>query len=353
MKALRFHGAGDLRLDVIDEPTCGNNQVKLKPEFVGLCGTDLHEYLEGPIIIPSTPHPLTGEKIPVTLGHEFSATVVEVGSEFSDLQTGDKVAVFPMLSDSTCPSCRRGMPNCCSSSGSIGFSGPGGLSEYIVVPRENVFKLPSNITLEEGALAEPLSVAWHAVNNSPFQKGDDALVIGAGPVGLAVVQVLKARGAGEILVSEVSARRQELARHFGASHVFDPKTADVVSKCKEACGGDGPGVVFDAAGVQPGLDLAFAASRSGATIVNIATWKTLPEINSILLILGEKRYVGTMVFLKEDFAQVIEAMGAGALQPKAMISSVIPLEETIEKGFKQLLADKDSLVKVLVQVQNS
>lgn len=164
-------------------------------------------------------------------------------------------------------------------------------------------------------------MAWHAVNRSSFQPGDDALVVGAGPVGLAVILVLKARGAGKVLVSELSPRRQQLARQFGADCVFDPRVAaagqgreqhDPVRLCKDMCGdGEGPALVFDAAGVQAGLDLAFAASRPGASIVNIAVWETVPQVNSIALVTGEKKYIGTMVYLREDFDHVVDAMGSG------------------------------------------
>ena len=218
----------------------------------------------------------------------------------------------------------------------------GGFAQRIVVPREVVFKLPSTVSLEEGgessptsaltrmrlrlpALVEPLAVAWHAIKNTPFKEGDDTLVIGAGPVGLAVIQVLKAWGAGRILVSELSTRRQELAKHFGATHLLDPKSPDVVAQCKEICDGEGPAIVVDAAGVQAGLDLAFAASRSGATIVNIATWKDQPRVNAIALLLGEKRYVGTMVHVKEDFAGVIEAVGSGKSVPSYLCSASLLL----------------------------
>lgn len=189
-------------------------------------------------------------------------------------------------------------------------------------------------------------------------------------MGLAVIQVLRARGAGKILVSEVSSRRQELAQHFGADYILDPTKQDAVQICKTACGDEGPALVFDAAGVQPGLDLALAASRTGATIVNIATWKTQPLINSVPFIMGEKNYIGTMVYVKEDFDQVMEAMEsgkstsvnvmmceplntkmlAGALQPTPMITDVVPLDKVIEDGFQRLLSGKDNLVKVLVRV---
>jgi threonine dehydrogenase-like Zn-dependent dehydrogenase len=175
--------------------------------------------------------------------------------------------------------------------------------------------LAKSSTPPRTALVEPLAVAWHAVKNSPIQKGDDTLVIGAGPVGLAVIQVLKAWGARTIVVSELSTRRKQLASEFGATHLLDPRAPDVVARCREICGGEGPAIVLDVAGVQSGLDLALTASRPGATIVNIATWREQPRINSIALLTGEKRYVGTMVHVKEDFAQVIQAIGSGASIP--------------------------------------
>lgn len=161
------------------------------------------------------------------------------------------------------------------------------------------------------ALVEPLTVAWHAVGNSNFQPGDDALVVGAGPVGLAVIQVLRARGARNIVVSELSSRRQELAKSYGATDILDPKDPNVVTMCKQITGGEGPAVAFDVAGVQAGLDLALAATRTGATIVNIAFWHVPAQVNTTALLMGEKKYVGTMVHLQKDFREVIEAMASG------------------------------------------
>lgn len=161
------------------------------------------------------------------------------------------------------------------------------------------------------ALVEPLAVAWHAVKISPFQKGDTALIIGAGPVGLALIAVLKAQGAGEILVSEISKLRKELSQVFGAV-VVDAAEGDARAKILEHTDGVGPPVVFDAAGIQTGLDLAMNVCRPGGTIVNLAIWKTKkPQIDDVALVMGEKKYIGSLGYLAEDFQQVIDAMGRG------------------------------------------
>jgi threonine dehydrogenase-like Zn-dependent dehydrogenase len=164
------------------------------------------------------------------------------------------------------------------------------------------------------ALAEPLSVAWHATTRTKVSPHDPVLVIGAGPVGLGVLQVLKAQGVKTIIVSERSELRRTFAQKFGATHVVDPTSGTALDEVRGLSGGEGAAVVFDAAGVQPGLDFAIAASRVGATIVNIAIWKNPATINTVLLILGEKTYIGTMTYLRKDFEGVIEAMGSGKMK---------------------------------------
>jgi len=134
MKAVRFHGERDLRYEDLEIPKTGKGQVKIRPAWVGICGTDLHEYLDGPNICPTTPHPITGEKVPLTLGHEFSGVIEEVGEGVHDYRPGDRVVVQPIIYDGTCGACLEGLINCCYSNGFIGLSGwGGGLAEHIVV----------------------------------------------------------------------------------------------------------------------------------------------------------------------------------------------------------------------------
>lgn len=142
MKAVRFHGQRDVRVEEVEEPTCGKGQVKIKPAFCGICGTDVHEYLGGPNLIPKeTPHPITNETLPLTLGHEFSGTVEEVGEEVQNVQVGDRICVQPAIYDGECPPCRRGLINCCDKNGFVGLSGwGGGMSEHIVLPESTVKK---------------------------------------------------------------------------------------------------------------------------------------------------------------------------------------------------------------------
>ncbi|KAI9716652.1 MAG: hypothetical protein M1812_005190 [Candelaria pacifica] len=352
MKAVRFYGQKDIRLEDIEVPKLSKGQVKLKPAFVGICGSDLHEYLEGANLIPTTPHPITGETAPVTLGHEFSGIVEEVGEGINDMKAGDRVVIQPSIYDSTCGACREGLINCCYSNGGIGLVGwGGGLSEHCVVFRRSLFHLPENIPLKIGALVEPIAVAWHAVKISPYKPDDAVLVLGGGPIGLAVVQTLKARNCEKIIVSEVAPRRKEFAKDFGAHYVLDPTKDDIVARCRELCDGQGVNITFDAAGVQAGLNQAVSATKVRGTIVNIAVWPKPATINVNELVFGEKRYMGTTTYTAEDYHEVIDALSLGKLKPDGMITRKIKLNEVEEKGFKALIHDKENHVKILVEVQ--
>lgn len=165
--------------------------------------------------------------------------------------------------------------------------------------------------MELGALIEPLSVAWHAVKASPFKPGNSVLIIGGGPIGLAVIQALRAKGAGKIIVSEVSPRRKQFSLEFGADHVLDPTEVDVVSEVRRLCDGQGVHVGFDAAGVQSGMNAAIGALRAHGTLVNIAVWEKPVPIFPNDLVFKEKRYMGVATFVEGDFKEVLEAIVSG------------------------------------------
>lgn len=239
------------------------------------------------------------------------------------------------------------------------------MSEHIVVPRDSVKKLPDNVSLEIGALVEPLAVGWHAISISPYKPGDRVLVLGGGPIGLAVVQALKARGCDKIIVSEISPRRKQYAKEFGAHHVIDPSKDDVVAEVKRLTNGEGVDIAFDAAGVQVGVDTAMPAIRARGMLVNIAVWEKRATLNMNDLVFRERAYMGIACYALGDFEQVIDAISTGKnfaqnmdctltkigkLTPEAMITRKIKLDEVEEKGFKALINDKDNHVKILVDI---
>lgn len=218
---------------------------------MGICGTDLHEYLGGPNFCPTSPHAITGETIPVTIGHEFSGVIKELGPGVTGLEVGQKCAVQPTLFCGHCAACNTGAENVCHTGGFVGLSGAGGgLSEAVCVSATHVFPLPEDVPLDVGALVEPLAVSWHAVAAAP-EVGPESVVviIGGGPIGLANILCLKAKGVKKILVSEVASSRRNFATQFGASNVINPIESDVNKAVLDLSNGQGADVVFDCAGV--------------------------------------------------------------------------------------------------------
>jgi threonine dehydrogenase-like Zn-dependent dehydrogenase len=291
MNAVRFYGQRDLRLDNVPIPECKPGHVKIAPKFCGICGSDLHEYLGGANVIPQPghPHPITKETLPLTLGHEFSGVIKEVGDGVMHVKPGDNVSVRPSIYDRTCPTCKRGLEHCCDNTGFVGLSGwGGGLCEYVVVPASCAKLLPSNVPLEIGALIEPLAVGWHAVDVSPYKESDSVLVLGAGPIGLGLVQVLLGRNCSNIIVSAKGRKRKETAIKFGAHHVIDLTEVDVVQEVFNLTNGEGVELAFDAAGSQAGVDTAFMAMKARGTFMNLALWEQRATLNMNDLLFREK-----------------------------------------------------------------
>ncbi|KAF7167840.1 hypothetical protein CNMCM5623_001003 [Aspergillus felis] len=354
MKSVRFHGPGDIRIEEIDEPTCGKGQVKLRPAFVGICGSDLHEYSAGPVLIPKEPHKITGTSYPVTLGHEFAGVIEEVGEGVTHLSPGQRAAVRPTIFDRQCCSCKLGYEYCCENIGFIGLSGyGGGMARHTVAPAEHFYPLPDNVSLEAAALIEPLAVAWHAVNLSPFKGGDNVMVIGGGPIGIGIVQILKLQGAKKIMVAELLDNRKKFALEYGATDIIDPRTCDVPEKVRELTNGVGADVIFDTAGVEAALDGAIPACRVHGTIVNIAVWEKRPSIRVNELMYHEVNYTGAALYDESAFRNVIQALNYGQLKPEGMITAKVKMDEVVDKGFKTLLEDRGEHCKILVDVQAS
>lgn len=358
MRAARYYGKEEIQIkDDVPRPICGDGQVKVEPAFVGICGTDLHEYLGGPTFSPVEPHPITKESIPITIGHEFSGTVKEIGRGVSGLEVGQKVTVQPTIYCSSCGACKVGAENACASGGFVGLSGAGGgMSEEVVMPEKAVMPLPSNIDLDVGALVEPLAVAWHAVDASPIADLNEpkCLVLGGGPIGLAVVQVLLARGANPVICAEVAKKRQEFAKEFGAHHIIDPSKQDTVAVSKELCGGvNGPDIVFDCAGVPASIKTACHAVRSRGAVINVAIWEKEIPFNPNWLTFREASLKSVLGYQKKDYEGVLDALGKGSLKPDAMITGKIKMQNLIEEGYMPLINEKDKHVKILVDIKAS
>ncbi|PIA80072.1 (R,R)-butanediol dehydrogenase [Cercospora beticola] len=352
MRAVRFYGKEDVRIvDDVDVPVTREGQVRIRPAFVGICGTDVHEYSRGATLIPESEHALTGRSVPLTLGHEISGVVDEVGAGVSHVQAGDRVAIQPIISDGTCYACQLDRPNCCAQQGFYGLSADGGLAEYLVVDASNARKLPAGVTLAVAALVEPLSVAWHAVRRSVTKDTSSVLVVGAGPIGLCIVQALKARRVRNIIVADTNSERRNAAITAGAHHFVDALRVNVERACAKLCSeSSGVHVAFDTAGKQVTLDQCVAALCVGGTVVNVAVWGSSATIMPNSFLLSEKQYMGTSVYTREDFDEVIEAIASGLMNPEFLITSRIAMTEVVSRGILKMLHTPGSDLKTLVDL---
>lgn len=349
MKAARFYARNDLRIDDVPEPEVRARTVKIQVAWCGICGTDLHEFLEGPIFVPSPghPHPLSGEEAPVTLGHEFSGTIVEVGEGVDELAVGDNVVVEPYFVCDECAPCKAGNYHLCTKMGFIGLSGGGGgLGEKIVVDTRWVHKI-GDIPLDEAALIEPLSVAHHAVARSGAKTGDVALIGGSGPIGLLTAAVLKSMGVTTI-ISELSAARKEKARSSGvADYVIDPSQEDVQTRVQEITDSVGADVAFECAGVNAVLDTLLSAVKPAGVVVNVSIWGHPATVDMQKIVLKEIDLRGTIAYVR-DHAEAIRLVQDGKVDLKPFITGRIALEDLVDKGFDTLINHNDTAVKILV-----
>ncbi|BGP58697.1 hypothetical protein JCM8202v2_006374 [Rhodotorula sphaerocarpa] len=351
MRAAMFHGAGDIRISNEPVPTPAEGQVLVKVAWCGICGTDLHEYKDGPILCPSkTPHPITGQVLPICLGHEFSGTVCQIGPNVKgDWKLGDRVVIEAVISCGECYGCKRGCNNACTKLGFVGLSGlGGGLAEYFASPEEYLHRLPDNVSLKSGAMCEPLAVAIHAVRRSGFQKGMTALVLGAGPIGLFITKVLLAQGASKVICSEPSSARRDRARLAGAHHLFSPLETDVVAEVRRLTGSDlGVDVAFEAAANEHALVAAIGAVKTRGTVLNVSVWSREPRIPMNELVFSEKAILGASCY-RDDHPAVMQALASGSIQLEECVTATIPLDQLVDGGFRELLENNEQHVKILV-----
>lgn len=346
MKAAKWYGVKDIKIEEVPEPVTKSGMVKINIEWCGICGTDLHEYLAGPIFLPAEPHPLTNEKVPIVLGHEFSGKVVEIGEGVTKVKVGDRVTVEPILACGECVACLEGNYNVCDSLGFIGLAGGGGgFSEFVTAKEEMVYKLPDGMTYEQGALVEPAAVAIHAVRESSLRAGDSCVVFGAGPIGLLVIQAALAAGASNIVVVELSEERQKLALSVGAHSIVNPRLEDTVQAVTELTNG-GADVSFEITGVERCLNQAVESVKTRGQVVIVSIWEGTASISPNNLVLKE-RQIKSILGYRDVFPATIQLISEGRLPVEKVITKKIRLEDIVEKGFEELIHDKNH-IKILV-----
>jgi (R,R)-butanediol dehydrogenase/meso-butanediol dehydrogenase/diacetyl reductase len=344
MKALRWHARKDVRLEDVAEPATARGEVVVRVAACGMCGSDLHEYLDGPIYIPRSPHPLTGVLPPVTLGHELCGRIVAVGPDGAGLHEGDRVTVNPCLLCRECAWCRRGQPNLCARLGTLGLSRDGGFASLVSVPAYGCHALPATVDDRAGAVVEPLAVAVHAARRARLAGGERAAIVGAGPVGLLLLQVLRARGVPWVAVVEPREERRRRASGLGAAVVLDPAAGDPARALAALTGEQRAEVAFECVGSEAAFATAVRLTGKGGRVVLVGLVPAPVPVNLLGLLAHEKEIVGSSAYT-DEFPAAVRLLAEGRVRVDGLITGEVPLADAL----LALTQPSGEHVKVLVR----
>ena len=351
MRAARYYGKGDIRVeDVAEAQIREPDDVLIAPFYCGICGTDLHEYAVGPIVTPTSPHPLTGVTLPQILGHEFSARVVEVGPAVRDVRVGDRVAIMPAIVCGRCRYCRRGQGHLCVQFACTGLSAEtGGLAELAVVKEYQVARLPDEVSDLEGAVVEPAAVAAYGVERAGVTGGDVVLVTGAGPIGILSAMYASAAGASAVIISEPNKNRSALAEKLDIGFVVDPTTGALEDLVAELTGGDGVDLAVECSGSTPGLSSCVTQTRKRASIVQTGLHTRPATLDAMALSEKDLTLFGSWCWNMTDWPRIIRLIATGQYPVAKAVTAQIPLDDVVSRGFDALIDPQGDQLKVLVR----
>lgn len=343
MKAAVMNGIGKMGFEERDIPKARDNEVLVKLEYVGICGSDLHYYETGAI----------GDYVvepPFVLGHEPGGTVVEAGKNVTHLKVGDRVALEPGKTCGHCDFCREGKYNLCPDV--IFFATPpvdGVFQEYVAHEADLCFKLPENVSTLEGALIEPLAVGFHAAIQGDARLGQKAVVMGAGCIGLVSMMALKARGVSEVYVVDIMEKRLEKAMELGADGVINGAKEDVLERVKELTGGQGMDLVVETAGTEITTRQAIHMAKKGSNIVLVGYSKSGEMTLPMSLVLDKELTFKTVFRYRHIYPMAIDAVASGKVNLKGIVTDIFSLDE-VQKAMDYSVNNKADIVKAVIQI---
>lgn len=341
MKALMLREYGQLEIVDVPVPVPAPDEVLVHVKACGICGSDVHGY-DGS----------SGRRIPpIVMGHEAAGTVAVVGSNVSDIREGDRVTFDSTIYCGSCAYCRRGEVNLCNRRQVLGVSTPeyrraGAFAECVVVPRRIIHDLPDNIPFAEAAMVEPLAVAVHAVSLSEISENSSALVVGAGMIGLLVLQALRAKSCVRIYVTDIDNTRLRLAEQLGATATIDGSKLDTAAEVQRLTSGTGVDVALEAVGGTATIKTAIESVRKGGTVTLIGNISPMVEIPLQAVVSRQIRLQGSAASSGE-YPECIDLLARGAVQVKPLITAVTPLEDG-PRWFERLHSREPNLMKVVL-----
>jgi (R,R)-butanediol dehydrogenase / meso-butanediol dehydrogenase / diacetyl reductase len=353
MKAVRWHGADDVRVDDVPEPEGpGPDDVVIEVDLASICASDVAEWRSGPYVIPvKRPHRLTGKMAPVTLGHEYVGRICALGASVKDLNLGDRVCGDACLRCGACYWCLRGEYNICEQGGSVGFHLDGAFARYLRVPSYAVYRVPDEVSDREAAIVEPLAVALHGLQQANFTAGDSVTVVGFGMIGASATIAALSLGASQVVVVEPNLRRAELAVELGARSAVDP-SGDTVRDVRQHTDGRGSDVVIECTGRADTLAPAVEMARRGGRIVLCGLSHQPSQLQTDRLVYFEREIVGALGY-RYDHPTVIGLLAAQRLDVSKLFAPSIALDNVVNDGFVAMVDDPDVAHRIPVRIDAS
>lgn len=343
MKVAVMNGIGKMGYVEREVPQPADNEVLVKLEYVGICGSDMHYYETGRI----------GDyvvKPPFVLGHEPGGVVVEVGKDVKHLKIGDRVALEPGKTCGHCEYCKEGKYNLCPDV--VFFATPpvdGVFQEYVAHEAALCFKLPDNVDTMEGALIEPLAVGFHAANQGGAHAGQTAVVFGAGCIGLVSMMALKAEGVSKVYVVDIMQKRLDKALELGATGVINSMDKNVQDEISRLTEGKGVDLVIETAGMEITTRQAIHIAKKGSTIVLVGYSKTGEMTLPLSLALDKELTFKTVFRYRHIYPMAIETVASGKVNLKGIVSNVFSFDD-IQNAMDKSVSDKANIVKSVVKI---
>lgn len=342
MKALVLEAYNKLVYKDFPDPELADDEVLVKVEAVGICGSDVHG-MDGS----------TGRRIPpLVMGHEAAGTISGLGKQVGGWKLGDRVTFDSTIYKLDDWYTRKGMYNLSDGRMVLGVSPEdyrrhGAFAEYVNIPQHILYRIPEGVSFTQASMVEPVAVAAHAVDLTPLKWNDSAVVVGCGMIGLFVVQVLRARGCGTIIAVDVEDEKLQLARELGADAGFNPKSADIRKEVEKLTEGRGADVAFEVVGITDTVKTAIAAVRRGATVTLVGNLSPVVEIPLQAVVTQQLRLQGSCAICGE-YPAALDMIARNDVNVEAILSAEAPLSEGAT-WFKRLYDKEPGLIKVVLK----
>lgn len=342
MKALMLEAYHQLSIVDVPTPTPGPGEVLIRVQACGICGSDVHG-LDGS----------TGRRQPpIIMGHEASGVIEQVGPGVTEWRAGDRVTFDSTISCGRCFFCRRGQANLCDNRQVLGVSCDeyrrhGAFAEYVVVPETVLYRLPDGVSFVQAAMVEPVSVALHAVGRAKIAINDTAVIVGAGMIGLFLIQALRLAGCGSVIAVDLVPEKLDLARRLGADITLRSDQDDVPGAVRELTEGRGADLAFEAVGITPTVRLAIQTLRKGGTAVLVGNLSPTVEL-PLQAVVTQEITVLSSCAINGEYAAALDLIARGSINVDALVSATAPLEEG-PGWFERLYRQEPGLLKVVLQ----